>query len=72
MDDETISSAETETMDEISTDPVCGMTVDIEVARQSDLITEFAEREYAFCCAGCRDTFLGHPTAYAVSGRAEP
>ncbi len=69
MNDETASSAGTENVDDISVDPVCGMTVDLELARQSDLIGEFAEREYAFCCTGCRDTFLAHPTAYAVSGR---
>ena len=69
MSDETDSSAGAESSDEIASDPVCGMTVDLEVARQGDLISEFAEREYAFCCAGCRNTFLADPTAYAVSGR---
>jgi len=72
MSDETVNTAEVESTDDISIDAVCGMSVDIELARQGDLITEFAEREYAFCGRACRDRFLAEPVAYAVAGRAAP
>ncbi len=72
MADETSNTAEIETSDEISSDSVCRMPVDIELAREADLITEFAEREYAFCGPACRDRFLATPAAYAVAGRGAP
>jgi YHS domain-containing protein len=72
MSDETVNTAEVETSDEIGVDPVCGMPVDIEVARQCDMIAEFADRQYSFCGPACRDRFLGQPIAYAIAGRDAP
>jgi YHS domain-containing protein len=72
MSDEVVSTAEVETNDEICIDAVCGMTVDVEVARLRDLISEFAEREYAFCGRACHDRFIADPVAFAVAGRSEP
>jgi YHS domain-containing protein len=72
MSDETTSSADVETSEEIGTDPVCGMPVDLDIARESDLVAEFADRQYAFCGAACRDRFLAQPIAYAIAGRDAP
>lgn len=72
MSEDTVNTTELETSDEIGIDAVCGMTVDIEIARQSDLMAEFADREYAFCGAACRDRFLAQPIAYAIAGRDAP
>ena len=68
MSDETVNTAEVETSDEIGIDPVCGMPIDIEIARENDLVAAFADRQYAFCGAACRDRFLGQPVAYAIAG----
>lgn len=72
MREDTISTGEVELRSEVEIDPVCGATVDLELAREADLIAEFAEREYAFCGTACRDQFLGEPIAYAVAGRDAP
>ncbi|MDE3112004.1 MAG: YHS domain-containing protein [Chloroflexota bacterium] len=72
MTDETVNTAEVETSDEIGTDPVCGMPVDVEIARESDLVSEYADRQYAFCGRACRDRFLAEPIAYAIAGRDAP
>lgn len=72
MSDETVNTAEVETSDEIGVDPVCGMPVDVEVARQTDMIAEFADRQYVFCGRACRARFLGQPIAYAIAGRDAP
>ena len=45
-------------------DPVCGMVVDIEEARDVGLTLERAEREYAFCAAGCLASFAKEPQRY--------
>jgi xanthine dehydrogenase accessory factor len=42
-------------------DPVCGMTVTVDGARQS---AEVDGRRYYFCCAGCRTKFLADPARY--------
>jgi len=70
--DDIVNTAEIERGDEIALDAVCGMTVDVELARARDLVLAFAEREYAFCGACCRDRFARSPIAFAVAGRAEP
>ncbi len=62
----------TETESEIETDPVCGMRVDAEQAREHDLAFEYEGREYLFCSPSCRARFLRQPTDYAVPGRARP
>lgn len=72
MSEEVVSTAQVEDPEEIATDAVCGMPVDVELARDRDLITVFAEREYAFCGGACRDRFLAEPVAYAVAGRSTP
>lgn len=61
-----------ETAEELSLDPVCGVSVEIEDARDHDLVATFADREYTFCGTWCRDQFLGAPKSFAVSGRSEP
>lgn len=53
-------------------DPVCGMTIDPDTARELDLGVTFAEREYLFCGPGCRSTFVRAPLAYAAAGRDAP
>jgi len=56
---------------EEAVDPVCGMSVAVAGARHTAAV---AGRSYYFCCAGCREKFLGAPERYdpAVSagGRA--
>lgn len=72
MGEEILTETGTETIGELEIDPVCGMTVDTELAEEHDLETEFAERVYFFCGAACRDRFLSEPTLYAVAGRSGP
>jgi YHS domain-containing protein len=45
-------------------DPVCGMTVDVERARSSDLTHEHDGREYVFCGKGCMLDFRDDPARY--------
>ncbi|HZP94858.1 MAG TPA: hypothetical protein VFC31_00785 [Candidatus Limnocylindria bacterium] len=45
-------------------DPVCDMTVDVAEARDQGLTLEMADREYAFCAAGCLTKFAKSPQAY--------
>lgn len=47
--------------DIVLVDPVCGMTVDRERARH---LAEHAGVVYAFCCVGCRSSFIREPTAF--------
>lgn len=42
-------------------DPVCGMTVDTETARQQ---SEYNGTTYYFCSPGCKKSFDADPTAY--------
>jgi xanthine dehydrogenase accessory factor len=51
-----VMQAETEAF----VDPVCGMTVD---ASPADAV-EHDGRRYAFCCSGCRRSFLADPARY--------
>ena len=44
-------------------DPVCGMSVTVDTARQ---IAEVDGVAYYFCCAQCRAKFLKDPQAYLV------
>jgi YHS domain-containing protein len=53
-------------------DPVCGMTIDPDIASELDLGVTFAEREYLFCGPPCRASFLRSPLAYAAAGRDAP
>ena len=47
-----------------STDPVCGMLVDVASARHR---AEAWGRVVYFCCAGCKDTFERDPRQYAAA-----
>jgi YHS domain-containing protein len=45
-------------------DPVCGMTVDVEQAREKGLTLEFEGRDYAFCGKGCLLEFRDDPEQF--------
>ncbi len=45
-------------------DPVCDMVVDLVAARDNGLTLEMADREYAFCAAGCLTKFAKAPQQY--------
>ena len=45
-------------------DPVCGMTVDVDQARNKGLVTSFAGREFVFCGKGCFLEFRDDPDRY--------
>jgi YHS domain-containing protein len=47
-----------------ATDPVCGMTVDIEAARAKGLTSTYRDQEYAFCGRGCKLEFDDDPERY--------
>jgi YHS domain-containing protein len=49
-------------------DPVCGMTVDIEQARQKGLVSTFEGHEYAFCGKGCFLEFRDDPETFLAPG----
>jgi len=48
-------------MSEAPTDPVCGMSLDT----ASLFNATFADREYFFCSAECREQFVASPEEYA-------
>lgn len=45
-----------------TTDPVCGMTVDVQKATAQ---STFEGKTYHFCGTGCRDTWDANPHKYA-------
>jgi YHS domain-containing protein len=45
-------------------DPVCGMTVDREMARAKGLVSSYEGREYFFCGKGCKLDFEEDPARY--------
>ena len=49
-------------------DPVCGMTVDLEEAREKGLVQTHDGREYAFCGRGCFLEFRDDPDAFLAPG----
>ena len=51
-------------MTETLTDPVCGMSVDLERAREAQLVTEHEGQTYAFCGKGCKLEFQDDPDRY--------
>lgn len=61
-----------ESDEEISIDPVCGMTVDLDQAREHALTMEYEGRDYVFCGPQCQSRFESLPTRYAVPGRTRP
>ena len=48
-------------------DPVCGMSVRVDVAREDGLVSEHEGHTYYFCRAGCRDSFAEAPERYVNS-----
>ena len=49
-------------------DPVCGMTVDPEQAREKGLTLSHEGAEYAFCGKGCLLEFRDEPAKYLDQG----
>jgi len=47
-----------------ATDPVCGMTVNPEVARAAGLAAQHDGIDYYFCGRGCRLEFLDDPERF--------
>jgi YHS domain-containing protein len=47
-----------------ATDPVCGMTVDIEHALAAGLTAEHEKITYYFCGRGCKLEFVDDPGKY--------
>ena len=47
-----------------ATDPVCGMTVDIDEATSSGLTAEHEGRTYYFCGKGCKLEFGDDPAHF--------
>lgn len=45
-------------------DPICGMTVDLANARYK---SEYRGRQFAFCCAGCKQAFDKEPEKYLAA-----
>ena len=50
------------------TDPVCGMSVRLDVAQEDELTLEHHGTLYAFCRQGCLDAFRADPHRYAEHG----
>lgn len=48
-------------------DPVCGMSVRIDVAVADGLVLEHDGHAYHFCRAECRDAFAAEPARYITS-----
>jgi xanthine dehydrogenase accessory factor len=48
-------------------DPVCGMVLTAATARHT---ASHAGRTFYFCCAGCRDRFIGSPEVYVATVEA--
>ncbi|WP_436925251.1 XdhC family protein [Halosimplex amylolyticum] len=56
-------------VDDLATDPVCGMAVDPETAAAT---VEHDGRTYHFCCEGCADSFESDPASYLNDGETAP
>jgi Cu+-exporting ATPase len=46
----------------MTTDPVCGMTLEESAAKAS---TDYEGKRYYFCSDACREEFEAHPDQYA-------
>ena len=57
---------EGDTDSSLTTDPVCGMSVD---SANPPARVEFEDDHVGFCSDGCRETFLADPVRYAAAGR---
>ncbi len=49
-------------------DPVCGMTVDVDHARDMGLTLNHEGRDYVFCGKGCMLEFRDDPERYLAAG----
>ena len=49
-------------------DPVCGMTVDVDAAREKGLTTTHEGHEFAFCGKGCLLEFRDDPGPFLAVG----
>lgn len=49
-------------------DPVCGMTIDVEVA---PFVKEYEGESFYLCSIECRSKFDGDAAAYVVASRSE-
>ncbi len=52
----------------MTTDPVCGMTVDEK--KKSEYQAQFAGRKYFFCSEGCMREFQADPGGYLETAAA--
>lgn len=57
--------------DDSAKDPVCGMDVVVEMARERGLTSRFTERDFYFCGRGCKLEFDDAPETY-LSGDYVP
>ena len=48
-------------------DPVCGMTVDPDTARDRGLVASYENQDYFFCGKGCKLDFLDEPTRFLAA-----
>ena len=48
-------------------DPVCGMTVDPDTARDRDLVVSHENKDYFFCGKGCKLDFMDDPKRYLTA-----
>lgn len=48
-------------------DPVCGMSVRVDVAAADGLVAEHDGHIYSFCRTSCRDAFVAAPREYITS-----
>ncbi len=55
-------------MQDTATDPVCGMEVNVEVARAAGLSTEHEDTTYYFCGRGCLLDFGDDPQRFFDPG----
>ena len=53
--------------DDSAIDPVCGMTVDRETARDRGLHVQHDGTDYFFCGRGCKLDFLEDPARYLAA-----
>lgn len=67
-----VETPEAEVEIAVEIDPVCGVTIDPDAARELDLAISFAEREYFFCGSACQARFVRTPLSFAAAGRDAP
>lgn len=53
-------------------DPVCGMSVRVDVAHAEGLVADHDGHPYVFCRAACREAFLTEPARYLAGHAHDP